>query len=246
MIYSLDIVSIMKNLKIKLFADGADLNSILKLAKDEKIAGFTTNPTLMRKAGVQDYKAFAKEVLSHIKDKPISFEVFSDDFDEMERQAYKIASWGDNVYVKIPVMNTKGHPSYDLVNKLSHNNVKVNVTAVFTLEQVVNVALALKGGVPSICSQFAGRISDTGINPENIMRSTVAICDAIDNNIEVLWASPRSSIDMITANNVGCHIITMTADLIKKTVLFEKNLTEFSRETVLMFNEDSEKAGYIL
>lgn len=236
----------MKHLNIKLFADGADINSILKLSQDNRIKGFTTNPTLMRKAGIKDYRSFAKEVLSHINDKPISFEVFADEFDQMEVQANEIASWGDNVYVKIPVMNTRGEPSYDLINKLSHNNVKLNVTAVFTIDQTTDISNALQGGALSIISIFAGRIADTGRNPVPLMEHALHICKSTDPNIELLWASPREVYNVIEAERCGCDIITATPDILSKIDLFDKDLTDFSRETVLMFKTDSDKAGYTL
>lgn len=251
----------MTNLKIKLFADGADLNSILSLSKDDRIKGFTTNPTLMRKAGVTDYRAFAKEVLSNIKDKPISFEVFADELDEMEKQAHEIASWGDNVYVKIPITNTKGEPTSKIISRLSDSGVKVNVTGVFTLDQVSQAASALRGKAPSVISVFAGRIADTGVNPTPIMKSALEICSRVGfsadgvfkntnvtngSNIELLWASPRELYNIIEADNAGCHIITVASDVLAKLDNLGKDLTQFSLETVQMFYNDAKKAGYSL
>ena len=257
----IDIFTIMTNLKIKLFADGADLNSILSLAKDDRIKGFTTNPTLMRKAGVTDYRSFAKEVLSNIKDKPISFEVFADELDEMETQAHQIASWADNVYVKIPITNTKGEPTSKIVSRLSDSGVKVNVTGVFTLSQISEAANAVRGKTPAVISVFAGRIADTGINPTPIMIKALEICSrsgfAVDgtskntkpvneSNIELLWASPRELYNIIEANNAGCHIITVASDVLSKLDNLGKDLTQFSLETVQMFYNDAKKAGYSL
>jgi transaldolase len=233
-------------LNIKIFADGANLKSILELNKNPLIKGFTSNPTLMKAANITKYEPFAKEVLSHITDKPFSFEVFADEFDEMEVQAKEIASWANNVYVKIPVTNTRGESSVELIEKLSHNGVKVNVTAVFTLEQVFDVAQALEGGEPSVCSIFAGRVADTGANPSPLMLAAKAICNSMDKNIELLWASPRELYNIIEANNCNCDIITVGHDLLAKLNLFGKDLTEFSLETVKMFFNDAQKAGYTL
>lgn len=239
--------NISKHIKsIKIFADGADKKSLLELAKKDWVAGFTTNPTLMKKAGIQDYKAFALDVLSEIKDRPISFEVFSDDFDEMRTQALDIASWGNNVYVKIPITNTKGESSIPLVQELSHAGVKLNVTALFTLEQVLQTAQALKGGSPSVISVFAGRICDSGVDAVPIMCAALAICESIDSNIELLWASPRELYNIIQADQCGVHIITVSHDLLNKISLFGKDLKEFSLETVKMFYDDGFKAGYKL
>jgi transaldolase len=236
----------MRQLKIKLFADGADLQSILNLSKDERIKGFTTNPTLMKKAGIQDYKTFAKEVLNHIKDKPISFEVFSDELPEMERQAKEIASWSDNVYVKIPITNTQGISTAPIIKTLSHDNVKVNVTGVFTLDQTMRAAGSLQGGAPSVISIFAGRIADTGRNPTPIMKEALNICTNLDKNIELLWASPRELYNIIEADDAGCHIITVAHDILAKLNNLDKDLEEFSLETVKMFYNDAKKAGYTL
>jgi len=231
---------------VKIFADGADKKSLLELAKKDWVAGFTTNPTLMKKAGIQDYKAFALDVLSEIKDRPISFEVFSDDFDEMRTQALDIASWGENVYVKIPITNTSGESCVPLIWELSHLGVKVNATALFTLDQVLQTAQALKGGAPSVISVFAGRIADTGRNPTPIMEAALAICQAADSNIELLWASPRELYNIVEADRAGCHIITVSHDILAKLGSLGKDLNEFSLETVQMFYNDAQKAGFTL
>jgi transaldolase len=232
--------------RIKIFADGASLPSMLESARNPNIAGFTTNPTLMRKAGVADYRAFAREVLAVISDKPISFEVFADEVEEMRRQAQEIATWGDNVYVKIPVTNTRGAPSTVLVRELAAAGVKVNVTAICTLEQVREMARALAGGPPSVVSVFAGRIADTGRDPVPLMREALGICRAADARIELLWASPRELLNAVQAAEVGCDIITMTSDLLKKLELLGKDLGDFSLDTVQMFHRDAKAAGYTL
>jgi transaldolase len=231
---------------IKIFADGASLASMLESARDPRIAGFTTNPTLMRKAGVADYRAFAREVLAEIRDKPISFEVFADDADGMRRQAREIATWGDNVYVKTPVTNTRGEPSTDLIRELSAAGVKLNVTALCTVDQVRAVSAALAGGAPSVISVFAGRIADTGRDPIPLMREALAICRAADRRIELLWASPREVLNIAQAAAIGCDIITCTPDLLAKLALHGKDLAAFSLETVQMFHRDAEAAGYKL
>ncbi len=233
-------------MKIKLFADGAEVASMIALAKDPRIKGFTTNPTLMRKAGITDYRAFARAVLDGIATHPISFEVFSDEFPEMERQALEIASWGKNVYVKIPVTNTKRVSSVELVQKLASKGVKQNVTAVFTHAQVREMAQALKGGPPSVISVFAGRIADSGRDPKPHMAEALAICRAADPKIELLWASPREVFNVAEAESVGCDIITATPDLLKKLDNFGKDLGDFSLETVEMFYRDAKAAGYQL
>jgi transaldolase len=234
---------------IKIFADGASVASMLEAAGDPRISGFTTNPTLMRKAGVSDYAAFAREVLGRIRDKPISFEVFADDTAGMRRQAREIAAWGDNVYVKVPVTNTRGEPCTDLVRELAADGVKLNVTAICTLDQVRDIAGALAGGPPSVISVFAGRIADTGRDPIPLMRDALAICRAqspIDRRIELLWASPREVLNIAQAADIGCDIITVTSDLLAKLALFGKELAAFSLETVQMFHRDAEAAGYKL
>jgi transaldolase len=232
-----------QDLKVKIFADGADKQGILDLHKKPYISGFTTNPTLMRKAGVNDYKAFAKDVLSVVSDCPVSFEVFSDDFTEMERQAREIASWGPNVYVKIPVTNTAREPSYDLVKRLSRSGVKVNVTALMTLSQVKEVSGCLESGVPGFISIFAGRIADTGRDPVPVMAEAVKLIRHLP-NIELIWASPRELLNIFQADAIGCHIITATYDILKKLPLIGKDLDEFSVETVQMFYDDAAKVGY--
>ncbi len=232
--------------RIKIFADGASLPALLELAQNPAIAGFTTNPTLMRKAGVKDYRAFAREALAHIVKKPISFEVFADDFAEMNRQARAIAAWGDNVYVKIPITNTKGESAVPLVRELTTAGVKLNVTALCTLRQVHETAQALAGGAPSVISVFAGRVADTGRDPVPLMRAALEICGAADRSIELLWASPRELLNLIQAAEVGCHIITVTHDLLKKIELIGKDLGEFSLDTVKMFHRDAAYAGYEL
>jgi transaldolase len=233
------------DLRIKLFADGADKAGILEMYKNPLIKGFTTNPTLMRKAGITDYVAFAKEIVSAIKDRHISFEVFSDDFDEMERQARTIAAWGDSVYVKIPVTNTKRESSLPLIGRLAEAGVKLNVTAVMTLAQVRDLCLVLAGGPPSVISVFAGRVADTGRDPMPLMSAAVELT-RLSSNIELLWASPRELLNIFQADAVGCDIITATNDILKKLELFGKDLSDFSLETVKMFRDDAVKAGFTL
>lgn len=233
------------DLKVKIFADGANENDILSLYEDKRIKGFTTNPTLMRKAGISDYEGFAKKILARIKDRPISFEVFSDDFDEMERQALKIASWGENVYVKIPVMNTLGKPSYDLVHRLAARKVQLNVTALMTIDQVRVVSAALENHAASYVSVFAGRIADTGRDPVPVMSASVAMCACFDRQ-EIIWASPRELLNIYQADAIGCQVITVQPDVLKKLSLVGKDLTEFSLETVKMFRTDAVAAGFSL
>jgi transaldolase len=233
------------DLKLKLFADGADKAAILELYKKPEIQGFTTNPTLMRKAGISDYEAFARDILGAIQDRPISFEVFADDFSEMEEQARYIASWGDNVYVKIPVTNTKREPSYELVRRLTRAGVKLNVTALLTLEQVHEVTQALADGAPAYISVFAGRIADTGRDPVPVMSAAMAIMSS-QPQIELIWASPRELLNVFQAESIGCHIITATPDILKKLSLVGKNLSDYSLETVAMFYDDATKAGFTL
>jgi transaldolase len=233
------------DLKIKLFADGADLAGILKMAELPYIKGFTTNPTLMRKAGVSDYAAFARQVLDVVTDRPISFEVFSDEIDEMERQAHLISKWANNVYVKIPVTNTRREPTYELIRKLSNDGVKLNVTAVMTIEQVRAIASALNAEVASVVSVFAGRFADTGCDPMPLMAEANAMLRGKP-NAELLWASPRELLNIIQADQVGCHIITATNDILGKLKLLGKDLGDFSLETVKMFYDDAQAAGYQL
>ena len=230
---------------VKLFADGADKAGILEMYRSPRIDGFTTNPTLMRKAGITDYVAFAKDLLREIPDKPISFEVFADEFDEMERQALEIADWGQNVYVKIPVMNTKRKTSYDLVRKLSQAGVQLNITAIMTLEQVRKVAEAVQGGSSSFVSVFAGRVADTGVDPIPMMQEALELLKTVP-NAELLWASPREVLNVYQAETIGCHIITATNDILKKLELNRKNLDVYSQETVQMFFNDAQAAGFHL
>jgi transaldolase len=233
------------DLQVKIFADGADKATILEYARRPYIKGFTTNPTLMRKAGVKDYEAFALDVLQHIPDRPISFEVLADDEVEMERQAWQIAGWAENVYVKIPVTNTRGEPMYDLIHRLSADGARLNVTAVLALDHVGRVCQALRGGAPSYLSIFAGRIADTGRDPIPVMRTALEmIGDAGDT--ELMWASPRELLNIFQAEELGCHVITATRDILDKLPLIGKDLHEFSLETVLMFYNDAVKSGYSL
>jgi transaldolase len=232
-------------LKIKLFADGADKARIVQAQANPLIKGFTTNPTLMRAAGVQDYESFAHEILEVVTDRPISFEVFADEFDEMERQAHKIAGWAKNVYVKIPVTNTRRESSMDPIRRLAHSGVKINVTAILTLDQVRDAAAALAGGAPSVISVFAGRIADTGQDPVPVMASAVEIVSP-HSDIELLWASPRELLNIFQANDVGCHIITATDSVLGKLKTVGKDLDDYSLETVRMFYNDAAHSGYQL
>jgi transaldolase len=238
-------VNRIEDLRIKLFADGADKAGMLEMARLPYVRGFTTNPTLMRKAGVVDYTAFAREVLQAIPDRPISFEVFSDEFPEMERQARQITAWGPNVYVKIPVTNTRREPAYDLIRRLSEAGIKLNVTAILTLEQVREVAAALAGETPSVVSVFAGRIADTGRDPVPLMATAVDLLRPYPRE-ELLWASPRELLNVFQADAVGCHIITATSDVLKKLSLVGKDLAAYSLDTVKMFHDDAKQAGYTL
>jgi transaldolase len=232
-------------LKVKIFADGADKEGMLEMYRNPLIAGFTTNPTLMRKAGVKDYVAFAREMLALIPDRPLSFEVFSDEFPEMERQALEIASWGRNVYVKIPVTNTRLESSAPLIRKLTARGVKLNVTAMMTPAQVHEVSAALAGGPGAFLSVFAGRIADSGRDPLPIMKKAIDILKPYPEQ-ELIWASPREVLNAVQAAEIGCHIITMTNDLIKKLHCVGKDLNAFSLETVKMFYDDADRAGYML
>lgn len=232
-------------MRVKIFADGADKTGILEMYRNPLIKGFTTNPTLMRKAGVLDYQAFALDILRAIPDRPISFEVFSDDFTEMARQARKIAGWGENVYVKIPVTNTQGESSAKLVHDLAREGVKLNVTALTALDQVREMSVALAGGPPAIVSVFAGRVADTGRDPVPHMAAAVE-CVRSYPNIELIWASPRELLNILQADAIGCHIITVTNDILKKLTLIGKDLHEYSLDTVKMFHDDAMKAGYTL
>lgn len=235
----------MNKLKIKLFADGADLKSMLEMSQKPFIQGLTTNPTLMRKAGIQDYKKFALDVLSNIKNKPISFEVFSDDFKEMKNQALEIAGWADNVYVKIPVTNTKSESSAELIHDLSNQGVKINATALMTLNQVKIISDALNPNIPNYISIFAGRIADTGRDPVPIMAEAVAML-AQTPLTELIWASPRELLNVFQANQIGCHIITATSDILNKLKLVDYDLEEYSLDTVKMFYQDAKAANYVI
>jgi transaldolase len=229
----------------KIFADGADLDGILRLAEDPMIKGFTTNPTLMWRAGLTDYADFAQRLLEQIRDKPISFEVFADDEAEMRRQAKQLASWGPNVYVKIPVTTTSGVSMAPLVRELSEEGVQVNVTALFTTAQVELITAAVADGAPSCISVFAGRIADAGVDPIPIMQRSIDIMSAAPRS-ELIWASPREVLNLVQADQVGCHIITMTHDLLAKVKSLGKDLDQFSLETVQMFHRDAAAAGFTL
>ena len=232
-------------LRTKIFGDGAELDGMLALYRQPYIKGFTTNPTLMRKAGITDYRAFARQVVDAIPDRPISFEVFSDEFAEMERQALEIATWGEHVYVKIPVTNTRREPAFDLIHRLSHRGVRLNVTAIMTLDQVRSVVDALTGGAPSNVSVFAGRIADTGRDPVPLMAEAVSILKQ-EPSAELIWASPRELLNIFHADAIGCHIITVTHDILKKLSLVGKSLDDYSLETVKMFYDDASAAGFSL
>lgn len=233
------------DLKVKIFADGAELGGMLEMYAKPYIKGFTTNPTLMHKAGLTDYRGFAHSILKAITDRPISFEVFSDEFHEMERQAREIATWGKNVYVKIPITNTRREPSYELIRRLSHEGVKLNVTALMTQEQVRAVVPLVNGGAPCCISVFAGRIADTGRDPTPLMSDCLKILEGAP-EAELIWASPRELLNIFQADEIGCHIITVTNDVLKKLTLVGKDLTEFSLDTVKMFYNDGQKAGFSL
>jgi len=232
-------------LGIKVFADGADLEGILRLADDPSISGFTTNPTLMRKAGVDDYEGFARKVLDHVTDRPISFEVFSDDFDEMRRQAVRIGSWGSNVYVKIPVTNTKGESAEALVRELSAEGLRLNVTAILSLQQVSTVVRALETTPGAVVSVFAGRVADTGRDPVPLMSDALELTNT-NSDVELLWASPREVLNVCQAEAIGCDIITVTHDLLAKLAGLGRELEDVSLDTVRMFHDDAASAGYLL
>jgi transaldolase len=239
------VASVLDQISTRIFADGADLDGILAVASDPRISGFTTNPTLMWKAGLTDYAVFAKRLLERITTHPISFEVFADDVEEMRRQARIIASWAENVYVKIPVTTTKGESMAPLVRELSEGGVKVNVTALFTTAQVELITAAVKEGAPSYISVFAGRIADAGIDPVPIMARSVDIMVEAPRS-QLIWASPREILNLVQADQVGCHIITVTHDLLKKLDCLGKNLEQYSLETVRMFHGDAAAAGFTL
>jgi len=234
-----------EELKVKIFADGADKSGMIEMYEKPFIKGLTTNPTLMKKAGITDYRAFCNDILGLIKDKPLSFEVFSDDFFEMERQALEIASWGDNVYVKIPITNTKQEVCYSLVKRLAIKKVKLNVTALMTLDQVRNVVASLEPNVPSYVSVFAGRIADTGHDPLPLMTEAVNLLKAVPAS-ELIWASPRELLNIFQADDIGCHVITVTNDILKKLSLVGYDLDEYSLDTVKMFYKDAIEAGFKL
>jgi transaldolase len=234
-----------EDLKVQIFADGADKAGMLEMYAKPFVKGLTTNPTLMKKAGITDYRAFCKDILTHIKDKPLSFEVFSDDFAEMERQAMEIASWGSNVYVKIPVTNTKQETCYALVKKLGQQQVKMNVTAIMTLTQVRDVVAALNPTVPSYVSVFAGRIADTGLDPVPLMAAAVEMLKVAPAS-ELIWASPRELLNIFQADDIGCQVITVTNDIIKKLALVGYDLDTYSLDTVKMFYNDALAAGFKL
>ena len=234
-----------EELKVKIYADGADKAGMLEMYAKPFVKGLTTNPTLMKRAGITDYRAFCKDILTSINDKPLSFEVFSDDFAEMERQALEIASWGDNVYVKIPITNTKQETCYALVEKLANQKVKLNVTALMTLDQVRNVVAALDPNIPSYVSVFAGRIADTGYDPVPLMTTAVEILKVAP-AAELIWASPRELLNIFQADEIGCHVITVTNDILKKLTLVGYDLNEYSLDTVKMFYADAVAAGFKL
>ena len=234
-----------ERLKVKIFADGADMAGMLEMYAKPYIKGLTTNPTLMRKAGISDYRAFAKDVLKAIPDRPISFEVFSDEFADMERQAMEIAAWGDNVYVKIPVTNTRREPSYPLIRALAERKVKINVTAMMSLAQVRDTVAALDPRVPSYVSVFAGRVADTGRDPVPLMAAAVEILK-LKPAAELIWASPRELLNIFQADAIGCQVITVTNDILKKLALVGTDLDDYSLDTVKMFRNDAVGAGFKL
>lgn len=238
-------MSDVSKLKVKIFADGADKNGIIEIGKNPLIKGFTTNPTLMRKAGITDYEKFSREVLELIGDRPISYEVFGDDFAEMERQARKITTWGTNVYVKVPVTNTKREKATATVERLAKDGIKLNVTALMTLEQVREVTAAVKHGPESYISVFAGRIADTGVDPLPLMTEALKIMQDAPKS-ELIWASPRELLNIFHADSIGCHVITVTNDILAKLKLVGKDLSDYSLETVEMFFKDGQASGFKL
>jgi transaldolase len=237
--------AVLRGLKIKIFADGADKASILSLSAEPHVQGLTTNPTLMRKAGILNYRSFAREVLAEVRGKPICFEVLADDFSDMERQALEIAAWGENVYVKIPVTNTQRQNSSALVKRLAARGVKLNVTAIMTLAQVRGVLQALDPSTPSYISVFAGRIADTGMDPVPVMQAAVALL-AANPKAELVWASCREIINIFQADAIGCQVITVTSDILKKIALIGYDLDDYSLDTVRMFHDDARAAGFTL
>lgn len=240
-----DAMQCINDLKVKIFADGAEKAGMLEMYAKPYIKGFTTNPTLMRKAGIKDYRAFALDIVKAIPDRPISFEVFSDEFSEMERQANEIAGWGRNVYVKIPITNTRREPAYDLIRRLTRAGVKLNVTAMMPLGQVRALAQCLDGGAPAYVSVFAGRIADTGRDPVPLMAAAVELLRDLP-NAELIWASPRELINIFQADAIGCHIITVTNDILKKLPLVGQDLSDYSLDTVKLFYSDAQRAGFKL
>lgn len=234
-----------EKLSIKIFADGAEKAGMLEMYQKPFIKGFTTNPTLMHAAGITDYEDFARDILKEITDLPVSFEVFSDDFAEMKKQALYIASWAENVYVKIPITNTLGVPSYELIKDLAEAGVKLNVTAIMAMEQIRDVSAILKNQIPSIISVFAGRVADTGRDPVPFMAEALRILSPFPKQ-ELLWASPRELLNIFQADEIGCHIITVTNDILRKLPSVGKDLSDFSLETVKMFRNDAVKAGFSL
>jgi transaldolase len=232
-------------LKVKIFADGADKNGIIEIGKHAYIKGFTTNPTLMRKVGITDYEKFSREVLELIGDRPISYEVFADDFAEMERQARKITTWGKNVYVKIPVTNTKREKANVMIERLAKDGIQLNVTALMTVEQVREVTAAVKDGPHSYISVFAGRIADTGVDPVPLMTEALKVMKDAP-KAELIWASPRELLNIFHAESIGCHVITVTNDILAKLKLLGKDLSDYSLETVQMFHKDGEASGFRL
>ncbi|HEX8168866.1 MAG TPA: transaldolase [Beijerinckiaceae bacterium] len=234
-----------EDLSVRIFADGAEKAGMLEMYRKPYIGGFTTNPTLMRKVGITDYEAFARDILQAIPDRPISFEVFADEFDEMERQARRIATWGPNVSVKIPISNTRAQSSVPLCRRLAQDGIPLNVTAIMTLPQVEAVVEAVKGGAPTYVSVFAGRIADTGVDPVPLMARCVEALRQAPNT-QLIWASPRELLNIFQADDIGCHVITVTNDILKKLSLVGKDLDEYSLETVKMFYDDGKAAGFTL
>jgi transaldolase len=236
-------MSDLSQLNTKIFADGADLDDMIKMYHNPLIKGLTTNPSLMRKSGITNYVKFAKDVLAQVKEKPISFEVFSDDFAEMEIQAEQITSWGENVYVKIPITNSKGVSSQGLVRKLIEKRIKVNVTAIMTVNQVKLVSEILDTNVPSFVSIFAGRIADTGRDPIRIMKESIEVLKPVSSS-QLIWASPRELLNIFQASEIGCHVITATTDILKKLELVGYDLDQYSLDTVKMFYKDAAESKF--
>ena len=234
------------SLKIKLFADGADIKNIIKMNAEQYIKGLTTNPTLMRKAGITNYKAFALEVLSEVTEKPISFEVFSDDLNQMKLQGAEIGSWGENVYVKIPITTTSGKSTAPVIEYLTSRDIKVNITALMSVQQISNIIEAINPDLPTYVSVFAGRIADTGIDPAPVISESLKILKTYSKNCELIWASPRELLNIFQAEAVGCDIITATHDILNKLNLVGYNLNDYSLDTVKMFYKDAQDADYFL